>query len=154
MNTSLEQRIQQLEDQAAIQRVVNTFSNLADEKDVASQMSLFTPDATVETYFGDTLFASVQGREAIGQVFSSFIANFEALYHINGQLSVDLDGDRAASTHYCLVFLISTVEGKTSNNTNGVIYRDEYQRRDGQWLIAKRTARFTWRGVAEHRSPA
>lgn len=45
MNTTLEQRIQRLEDQTAIKHLVDTFSNLADDKDVASQMPLFTEDA-------------------------------------------------------------------------------------------------------------
>ena len=153
MNMSLEQRIQRLEDQAAIKHLIDTFSNLADDKDVASQMPLFTEDATVDTYFGDTLFASMRGREQIGKVFSDFIANFSALYHINGQMTVDIDGDRARSTHYCLVVLVSDGQGKKSKNFNGVIYKDEYVRRDGKWLIAKRVARFTWRDVSELVAP-
>lgn len=153
MNMSLEQRIQRLEDQAALKRLVDTFSNLADEKDVASQMHLFTEDATVDTYFGDTLFASMRGREEIGRVFSSFLANFENVYHINGQQTVEIDGDRATSCHYCMVVLIATVEGKKQTNTNGVIYKDEYVRRDGQWLIAKRLARFAWRDQRELNTP-
>lgn len=153
MNTSLEQRIQQLEDQAALKRVVDTFANLADDKDIATQMQLFTEDATVNTYFGDTLFASMHGREEISNVFSGFIANFSALYHMNGQMIADIDGDHASSTHYCLVVLVSADQGKEFKNFNGVIYNDEYVRRDGQWLITKREARFTWRDVSELVSP-
>ena len=153
MNTSLEQRIQHMEDQAAIKRVVDTFSNLADVKDIVTQMQLFTEDAIVETYFGETLFASMRGREEIGRTFSSFIENFETMYHINGQLTVDIDGDRATSRHYCLVFLISGADGKKLNNINGVTYRDEYVRRDGAWLIAKRVSCFTWRDVHELVAP-
>ena len=150
MSLSLEQRIQQLEDQAAIKRVVDIFANLADVKDVTSQMDLFTEDAIVETYFGDTLFAAMQGREQINTVFSGFIANFSALYHMNGQFTVEIDGDKASSTHYCLVVLLSEdAQGKAWKNFNGVIYQDEYVRRDGQWLIAKRVARFTWRDVSD-----
>ncbi|NCB56353.1 MAG: nuclear transport factor 2 family protein [Gammaproteobacteria bacterium] len=153
MNTSLEQRIQQLEDQAAIKRLVDTFANLADDKDIATQMQLFTEDATVNTYFGDTLFASMSGREEIGKVFSGFIANFSALYHMNGQIVTNINGDHASSTHYCLVVLISNDNGKEFKNFNGVIYKDEYVRRDGQWLITNREARFTWRDVSELVSP-
>lgn len=153
MNTSLEQRIQQLEDQAAIKRLVDTFANLADDKDIATQMHLFTEDATVNTYFGDTLFASMSGREEISKVFSGFIANFSALYHMNGQIVTNIDGDLASSTHYCLVVLISNDNGKEFKNFNGVIYKDDYVRRDGQWLISKREARFTWRDVSELVSP-
>lgn len=149
MKTTLEQRLQHIEDQAAIKRLVDTFANLADQKNIAGQMPLFTEDATVETYFGDTLFAELHGREQIGQVFSDFIANFASMYHMNGQLVVDIDGDRAKSTHYCLVVLISEQQGKTYKNFNGVIYQDEYVRQDGQWLIAKRVSRFTWRDTSE-----
>ena len=153
MNTSLEQRIQRLEDQAAIKRVIDTFSNLADVKDIATQMHLFTEDAIVETYFGDTLFASMRGREEIGRTFSSFIENFETMYHMNGQCTVDIDGDRATSSHYCLVFLISAADGKKLKNINGVTYKDEYVRRDGGWLISKRVSCFTWRDVGELVAP-
>lgn len=153
MNTSLEQRIQQLEDQAALKRLVDTFANLADDKDIATQMQLFTEDATVNTYFGDTLFASMSGREEISKVFSGFIANFSSLYHMNGQFTVDINGDHASSTHYCLVVLVSEDQGKEYKNFNGVIYKDNYVRRDGQWLITQREARFTWRDVSELIAP-
>lgn len=153
MNIALEQRIQRLEDQAALKQLVDAFSNLADDKDVASQMLLFTEDATVDTYFGNTLFASMRGREEISKVFSSFLANFETVYHINGQQTVEIDGDRATSHHYCLVVLVSSAEGKKAKTTNGVIYKDEYVRRIGRWLIAKRLARFTWRHLEELNTP-
>ena len=150
MSASLEQRIQQLEDQAAIKRVVDIFANLADVKDIKSQMDLFTEDATVETYFGDTLFASMHGRDEISNVFSGFIANFSALYHMNGQFTVDIDGDKANSTHYCLVVLISEdAQGKTYKNLNGIIYQDEYARRNCKWLISKLIAHFTWRDMSD-----
>lgn len=153
MNSTLEQRIQHLEDQAALKTLVDTFANLADNKDVAAQMHLFTEDATVDTYFGDTLFASMRGREEIGKVFSSFIENFASLYHMNGQMTVEIDGDQASSTHYCLVVLVSDEQGTMTKSFNGVIYKDEYIRQDGRWLITKREARFTWRDISELVSP-
>ena len=68
MSINLEQRIQSLEDRAALKQLVDTFSNLADDKDIVSQMLLFTEDAIVETYFGDTLFArtNMLGAMAVG----------------------------------------------------------------------------------------
>lgn len=149
MTTDLAQRIQRLEDQAALKHLVDTFANLADDKDIASQMRLFTEDATVSTYFGDTLFATMTGREEIAEVFSDFLANFETVYHINGQMTVDIDGDRATSDHYCLVVLISEVAGKKLKNMNGVIYKDSYVRLSGKWLIANRVARFSWRDQSD-----
>jgi hypothetical protein len=48
-NDTLAQRVQRLEDSAALKRLVDTFSNLADQKDVQKQVLLFTEDATVES---------------------------------------------------------------------------------------------------------
>jgi len=144
-NDTLEQRIQKLEDKAALKALVDGFSNLADQKDNATQALLFTEDAVVDTYFEGQLFASLKGRKEIKDTFSSFMANFETSYHINGQHTAELDGDRATAAHYCLVVLISTADGKKTRSTNGVSYKDEYVRQGGQWLISKRTSHFTWR---------
>ena len=43
---------QQVEDQLALKRLVDTFSNLADVKDVDSQILLFTEDAEVVSKSG------------------------------------------------------------------------------------------------------
>lgn len=142
---SLEQRIQTLEDKVALKALVDAFSNLADQKDLATQALLFTEDAVVDTYFEGQLFASLKGRKEIQETFTKFMANFETSYHINGQHTAELDGDRATAIHYCLVVLINAVDGKKSRNTNGVFYNDEYVRQDGQWLISKRTSYFMWR---------
>lgn len=151
---NLEQRLQRLEDQSALKHLVDSFSNLADEKNVAAQMQLFTEDATVTTYFGDTLFAQMTGREEIAQVFSGFLANFETVYHLNGQMTVDIDGDQATADHYCLVVLTAgQAQGQPVKTINGVIYKDQYMRRNGQWLIAQRLARFSWRDQSAFIAP-
>ena len=138
-------RLRQLEDRAALKSLVDTFSNLADAKDVQGQLLLFTEDATVDSYVGGRLTSSLKGREQIGQTFSAFLAQFDTVYHQNGQQTVELSGDRAKGTAYSLVVLIGMANGKQVRTTSGVTYEDEYVRRDGRWLIAKRTSRFVWR---------
>jgi hypothetical protein len=65
-------------------------------------------------------------------------------------MTVDINSDRANSTPYWLVVLVCDDErGKKFKNFNGVIYNDDYVRQNGQWLIAKRVARFTWRDINE-----
>lgn len=146
---TLEHRLQQLEDRVAIKEIVDTFSNLADVKDIAAQMYLFTENAVVETYMDGQLFARMTGRAEIAAVFSSFIANFDAMYHMNGQLLIGLNGDHATGQHYCQVALIATAGAKKTLNSNGVIYRDTYVRTADGWKISERIARFTWRNTAE-----
>lgn len=143
--SDLARRIQLLEDRAALKALVDTFSNLADQKDVARQLLLFTEDATVESRSGGAPGSVLRGREQIGQAFSSFLANFTTVYHMNGHQTVTVNGDRASGTAYCLVVLAGMQDGREMRLTMGVRYDDEYVRLDGKWLIAKRTSHFDWR---------
>lgn len=138
------QRLQRLEDIAALRNLIDTFSNLADQKDIASQVLLFTEDATVDSYFGAHLVSSLTGREKIGGAFGAYLDKFDTVYHQNGQQTVEIDGDTATGVSYCLVALIGTEDGKRVQNTSGVHYNDMYVRSGATWLIAKRTAHFSW----------
>lgn len=154
MTISIEMRLQAIEDEMNLKRLVDTFANLADVRDFDGQMQLFTDDAVVETYIGETLFAKMKGRAEIKQVFTSFTAAFPQMFHMNGQFSVSLAGDRATAVHYCTVTLIgSTDAGTNSMNSNGVVYHDDYVRTPEGWRIEKRVARFVWRNTTEM-SPA
>lgn len=148
-NADLGRRVQLLEDRAALKALVDTFSVLADTKDVQKQLLLFTEDAIVESRSGNQATSALKGRKQIGDAFSAFLATFETVYHINGQQTVEVRGDRASGTAYCLVILIGTENGKKIRNTMGVIYRDEYVRRGNKWLIAKRESNFAWRDREE-----
>ena len=147
--SALTERIQQLEDRAALKTLVDTFSNLADTKSVDEQVLLFTEDARVDSWSEGKQVSSFTGRKQIGDAFSAYLALFDTVYHINGQQTVEIDGDRATGTSYCLVVLIGKEGDKRYRNTAGVIYHDDYVRRDGRWLIAKRISNFTWRSREE-----
>jgi ketosteroid isomerase-like protein len=103
---ALAQRVQRIEDRTALKHLVDTFSNLADQKDVQKQLLLFTEDATVESITDGKSSSVLKGREQIGKAFAAYLANFETVYHINGQQTLDLRGDTAAGVLYCLVVLI------------------------------------------------
>lgn len=113
------------------------------------QTLLFTEDAMVESYSGGQLVSSLKGRKQIGDTFGAYLANFETVYHINGQQTVELHGDRATGISYCLVTLIGTENGRKIKNTAGVYYNDEYLRRGSAWLIAKLVSHFAWRDREE-----
>ncbi len=82
-------------------------------KDVQKQLLLFTEDATVESRSGGRV-SSLKGRKQIGDAFSAYLATFETVYHLNGQQTVDIRGDRATATAYCLVVLIAREKGSES----------------------------------------
>lgn len=127
----------------ALKDLVDTFSNLADEKRVADQMPLFTENAQVTTYIGGELFADMHGRAEIEQVFTDFLAAFHTVYHLNGQHTVTFTGDNSAEAiNYCAVKLVGEQDGKQMLHDHSVRYQDVYEKQNGQWLIAKRVAHF------------
>jgi hypothetical protein len=144
-----ESRLKALEDRADLKALVDTFSNLADQKNVGAQVLLLTEDATVDSYVDGNLVSSLKGREQIASAFSGFLAQFDTVCHQNGQQTVELNGDRAAGSSYCTVVLIGAGAhgGQRTRNTSGVIYADQYERRNGRWLIASRISRFVWTDV-------
>lgn len=138
-----------VKDRLDLKALVDRFSVLADEKDVDTQITLFTEDATVDSFMGDHLISSLRGRDQIHDAFSSFLAGFTAVYHANAQQVVDVHGDAASGTSYCQVVLVRTDAGKVVISYQGVRYEDTYHRVDGSWLIAARVARFAYSDVRE-----
>ncbi len=134
---------QEIADRLALKELVDTFSNLADVKDVEAQLQLFTPDATVNSHAG-TRVSTMKGRKEIGDAFASFLDRFETVYHINGQQTVKINGNEATGIAYCQVVLIGDQNGKKIMTTQGVRYNDEYVKVDGKWLIKNRNSYFLW----------
>lgn len=143
-NKNLAQRLSDIEDRVAIKNLADTFSVLADVKNVDAQLLLFTENATVESMREGQPGSAFTGRKQIGEAFSGFLALFETVYHINGQQTVTLNGNNASGISYCTVVLIGNENGKKMKTTMGVIYHDEYVRERGKWLINKRQSNFTW----------
>ena len=132
----------QIEDVLALKKLVDTFSNLADVKDTKSQMDLFTEDAEVISKTANQTFHT-KGKKEIEKSFADYLALFDIVYHLNGQQTVDINGDQATGTSYCFVTLI----GKGKMNQSGVRYNDTYVKQNGKWLIKKRESNFTFTSV-------
>ncbi len=141
---ALTARITEIEDRIAIKNVVDTFSVLADQKETEKQKLLFTEDATSETYINGRVVSTLKGRKQIGDTFASFLHNFETVYHINGQQTLTLEGDKASGISYCAVTLVGTENGKKMKTNIGVYYQDDFVREASHWLIAHRIATFAW----------
>lgn len=137
-----EARIQDIEDRIALKNLVDTFSILADVKDVKTQVLLFTENAIVESFRNGQAGSKLVGRGQIEDAFSGFLKNFEIVYHINGQQSIVLDGNKASGISYCAVTLIGEENGKKMKMVMGVYYNDDYVRENGKWLIKHRKSNF------------
>lgn len=147
---TIEQRIATLEDKMAIKEVVDVFSNLADTKAIAEQVMLFTEDGVVESYSNGERSSLLKGREQLEQAFSGFLSNFHTVYHHNGQQTIDeLTENTAKATSYCQVILVGEQDGKQMKTSLYTIYKDEFVKRNGQWLIKHRQSNFMWREMEE-----
>jgi hypothetical protein len=132
-----------LQTKTELKELVDTFSNLADEKNIPGQMPLFTPDTTVKVYMGDQLLFDISGTEQLEEVFTGFTANVKRSYHMNGQHVVNVDGNSATGILYCQVKLVSEEDGKEFITDHSIRYDDEYVRQNGTWLIKTRISRFS-----------
>ena len=140
---------QELADRLALKDLVDTFSNLADTKEVDAQVKLFTDSAQVISYHGKEMTSSLKGREELAGRFKAFLDNFDTVYHMNGQQTVNINGDKATGTAYCMVVLVREENGRKVMTTHGVRYDDEYVRQGGEWLISRRVSHFEWTNKQE-----
>jgi hypothetical protein len=61
---------------------------------------------------------------------------------LNGQHIVEIDGNNAVGTSYCLITMISNNDRKGTKTTIKAIYFDDYVRQNNWWQIAKRIGSF------------
>ena len=69
-------------------------------------------------------------RKELAERFKAFLDQFTTVYHINGQQTVKIDGDKATGIDYAQVVLVSEKDGKKTMRTQGVRYNDEYERKN------------------------
>lgn len=134
---TLEQRLQRVEDELAIRRVLVDYSATQDAHDYAGYAALFAREG--EWVNGKTVH---KGREAIQKMLVDLYGapapgyvNSES-YHISSNAQIDVNGDRAAvrSRH---LLVMRGPKGEPVPALAGR-YEDEFIREDGQWKILRR----------------
>ena len=76
-------------------------------------------------------------------MFSSFLAQFHSVYHLNGQHTVSFRSEtEAEAINYCAVKLVGEQDGKQVLQDHSVRYQDTYIKQGGKWLISQRIANF------------
>lgn len=142
--STIETRLQRLEDESSIRELVGRFALLAGHKDTDAQADLFTPDAVFEQYLDDDLVGSFNGKEAIAEALGVWRISPENVYYSNGQHLVEVRGDSARGVLDSTIIIVETRNGERVSSLAGIVFEDEYIRQEGGWLIARRTARYTW----------
>jgi uncharacterized protein (TIGR02246 family) len=132
----LERRLQALEDEREIQRVLVRYGLAVDVGDAEATMALYAPDCFLD--LNEAVF--MQGREQTRGIVESDVhqALLPNCAHVMGPFVVQVDGDHAVATGYATVFLKQDGVSRIWHQAFG---RWELSRCDGQWLITKRTSR-------------
>ncbi len=134
-------------DRLAIRELVDAYAHCADRRDARGQMALFTEDTHFVVYMDARSPEPTQdlhGRQALAPVFDA-LNNYVATMHMNGQSTVDLDGDGATGESYCMAHhLMEAEDGSRTLMTASIRYLDTIVKRDGAWLFAERRLMVNW----------
>jgi len=134
---TLEQRLQRVEDELAIRRVLVDYAATQDARDYAAYAALFAKEG--EWVNGRTVH---KGREAIFKMLVDLYGvpppgfqNNDS-YHLTSNPEINLNGDRATARSRHLLVL----RGPRGEPTPALAgrYEDEFIREDGKWKILRR----------------
>lgn len=134
---SIEQRLQRVEDELAIRRVLVDYAVTQDARDYAGYAALFARNG--EWVNGRTVH---KGREAIHKMLVDLYGNPPAgfvnseSFHISSNPEINLNGDRATVRSRHLLVM----RGPSGEPTPALAgrYEDEFIREDGKWKILRR----------------
>lgn len=149
VDLTLEQRVQRMEDESAIRRILIEYGAFLDAKDYAAYAGLFAHDGV---WIGG--FGSFTGPAAIRQMLEANLGAPEpgfvnkSNFHMLTNPLIEIDGDRAHVTSKYLFWTRSPDNSPTPLLAGR--YVDEFLRQDGQWKIARRTTY----GAIPYRDPA
>ena len=132
-------------DRVQIHDALMRYSRGVDRGDGELVMSCFHPDATLD-----------MGRGPMSPaVLAEGIAKMTATgtMHFIGNEYVEVDGDSAYSETYFISYATITDSGKSATRSRGGRYLDRFERRDGQWKIARRVLVDEWSRVDDLPTP-
>src|SRR5437870_5763919 len=131
----LAQRVQALEDELAIHRLIVRYGLAVDVGDADGAAAVFTEDTVYDVDVG-----VMRGRQGVRDMVRG--ARHQAIVgrcaHQIGPAVVEVQADRAVATGYSRVYLRT---GDTIGIHRVSLNRWEFERRNGQWQIARRTTR-------------
>ena len=134
---TVEQRLQRVEDELALRRIITAYSNTQDAHDYDGYVALFAKDG--EWASGTNVY---KGREAIRKMLVGLYGapppgyvNGES-FHISFNADVRVNGDTATAVSRHVLFMRGA-NGQPVPMLSGR-YDDEFVRENGEWKIRRR----------------
>jgi len=133
--------LQALLDERAIRNVVLRYCRGVDRLDEDLVRSCYHPDASDEhgSFSGDV--------EAYIAWSFRLLRGYDATMHFIGNQLVELRGDVARAESYGVAYHRKEGGEARQNLTTGFRFVDRFERRDGEWRIARRVATTEWARV-------
>lgn len=125
-----------------LKNLIDDYAYLGDEKKIAEQLDLFTPDVTYKVFMGGALVADVSGRESMEKDFNLHSSQVKTYFTLNGQHTVRIEGEIATGISFSQIKMIREADGKDILTDYSVKYDDKYVFQNGKWLIKERIAYF------------
>ena len=127
--------IDALLEEEAIKKVIRRFCHSADRLDRDAVLSCFHPDATDNHGFFNGPAHEFYNRRAAGWMPL-------AMHHALGQMVIELHGDVALTESYCSATVVYEGDDGPQTHYEAVRYLDRFEKRDGEWKIARRFVAF------------
>jgi hypothetical protein len=136
--TSLEERLQRLEDDRAIRDLKARYLRACDTKDPETVRDCLLPHGAVIAYDGFPAFDSRDAFVAIYAEMGCAPGIFDIHHGANGVIA--FEGNDRARGQWSLLFHNINLASRTLTQM-GVEYDDVYVKRDGRWWIAETRSR-------------
>ena len=143
MASEMEARLQELEDQLALSKLINTYHRRADAFDWEGWADCFTEDAEFD--FANE-FGTMCGRRAIHDICKDNMDHvYEVMQHVMVNLDFEITGKDSAIGHGNLIFTaLPRANEPYVNFQSGGRYDWEFKRTANGWRIAKARLDFIW----------
>lgn len=130
-----QQRLLAAIDEVEIRALMDRYFHALDTRDWPGFRSCFADDAVAIYHQGSGRESRLTGNKAITDGIQARIDSYTATVHANANVQLEVAGDRARASTHAVANVV--LEGHVL--VRGLRYVDELERREGRWLIAKRT---------------
>lgn len=132
-----------LEDKIKLDKLVNQWTVLGDEKKTEEQLSLMCEGVNYQVYMGNQKISETVGRENLLKEFKVHVAQVNRYFSLDGQHIVNFIDQGATGILYSQMKMIRTDdEGNEILTDYSVRYDDLYIRDGENWKINRRLAHF------------
>lgn len=148
-NLNLEERIQRIEDELALKKLIETYSKRADEFDWHGWAGTYTENALDEF---DGAFGTSRGRQEIMERARDFMEPiYDDFMHYIVNIDIDeIQGDRATGTSNIIFLAMVDSEKPSQYYMAGGRYKWVFERTSEGWRIAHKKLRFLWNNGADN----